>query len=61
MFQSGGVIKMQTGNTFKPQLTFNNQFDPNNYQNYYGFNVNNNVDISLKGVTSAAARQSRSN
>ena len=61
MFQSGGVIKMQTGNTFKPQLTFNNQFDPNNYQNHYGFNVNNNVDISLKGVTSAAARQSRSN
>lgn len=61
MFQSGGIIKLQTGDTFKPKLTFNNQFDPNNYQNHYGFNVNNNVDISLKGVTSAAARQSRNN
>ena len=61
MFQNGGIIKLQTGNMLKSQLTFNNQFDPNNYQNHYGFNVNNNVDISLNGVTSAAARQSRNN
>lgn len=117
MFQNGGIIKMQTGNTFEPrafkkeltfnnqfnpsnyqnpyrfdinntnislngatntstrqsvnnlqpikeprtQLTLNNQFNPNNYQNPYRFNVNNTVDISLSGVTSAAARQSRSN
>lgn len=61
MFQSGGVIKMQTGNTFKPQLTFNNQFDPNNYQNPYRFDINNTINTSLSGVTSAAARQSRSN
>lgn len=61
MFQNGGIIKLQTGNTFKPKLTFNNQFDPNNYQNPYGFNVNNTVDASLNGVTSAAAKQSRSN
>ena len=61
MFQNGGIIKLQTGNTFKPKLTFNNQFDPNNYQNPYRFDINNTVNTSLSGVTSAAARQSRSN
>lgn len=66
MFQNGGIIKIQTGNTFEPwgfkkELTFNNQFNPSNYQNPYRFNVNNTVDTSLSGVTSAAARQSRSN
>lgn len=61
MFQNGGIIKLQTGNTFKPKLTFNNQFDPNNYQNPYKFDINNTVNTSLSGVTSAAARQSRSN
>ena len=61
MFQNGGIIKLQTGNTFKPKLTFNNQFDPNNYQNPYRFDINNTVNISSSGVTSAATRQSRSN
>ena len=61
MFQNGGIIKLQTGNTFKPKLTFNNQFDPNNYQNPYRFDINNTVNTSSSGVTSAAARQSRSN
>lgn len=61
MFQNGGIIKLQTGNTFKPKLTFNNQFDPNNYHNPYRFDINNTVNTSLSGVTSAAARQSRSN
>lgn len=61
MFQNGGIIKLQTGNTFKPKLTFNNQFDPNNYQNPYRFDINNTVNTSLSGVTSTAARQSRSN
>ena len=61
MFQNGGIIKLQTGNTFKPKLTFNNQFDPNNYQNPYRFDINNTVNTSSSGVTSAAARQSRNN
>ena len=65
MFQSGGIIKMQTGNTFepwvfKPQLTFNNQFNPSNYQNPYRFDINN-TNISLNGTTNTSTRQSVNN